>query len=391
MIHRDEARKPGGAVDAAAFTALGTDREAEWTGVLAQSVQHDFHHLAAYHRLAEHRGEGTAVLFTYREHGYLVALPLLLRPVDGDDPVGLQDATSVYGYGGPLASHERIPEQVVRSFQAALRDELVSRRVIAVFSRLHPLIPQQSLLHGLGETRAVGPTVSVDLGLSPEEQWAGYSKNCRRIIRRAQEAGVVCVHDRERKYRREWVEIYHETMRRVGAPASYLYDEEYFERLATELGPVLHLFVALVDGKAAAAGVYTICDGIVQAHLGGLRQEYARLSPVRFLDDTARRWAVEAGAWVFHLGGGVGGQEDSLFQYKAGFSDRRHQFETWRWVVDPPGYRELCERWERLEGHHRRPGEEDYFPAYRRPAQPRGFLADGAVSQAGDAGEGHRP
>jgi hypothetical protein len=370
VIHRDDARTPGVNAGAAAFGALGTDRDAEWKHVLAQSLQHDFHHLAGYHRLAERRGEGTAVLFTYRDSGYLIALPLLLRPVDGDDPAGLQDATSVYGYAGPIASHERIPVQIVRSFQTALRDELVNRRVVAVFSRLHPLIEQHSLLDGLGETLAVGPTVSVDLTLPLEEQWAGYSKNCRRVIRKAQEAGVVCINDRERTYRREWVEVYRETMRRVGAPPSYLFGEEYFELLATELGPVLHLFVALVDGKAAAAGLFTICDGIVQAHLGGFRQEYSKLSPVRFLDDTARRWAVEAGARVFHLGGGVGGQEDSLFQYKAGFSDRRHQFTTWRWVVDTLAYRELCERrgLDGLRGIHA--GRRDYFPAYRRPTDP---------------------
>ena len=376
MIQRQAAQTPGGSAGAAAFGALGTEHDAEWMGVLTQSAQHDFHHLAGYHRLAEHRGEGTAVLFTYRESGYLIALPLLLRPVDVDDATGPHDATSVYGYGGPIASHEQIPGQIVRSFQAALRDELVSRRVVAVFSRLHPLIAQQSLLNGLGETRAVGPTVSVDLTLPLEDQWAGYSKKCRRIIRKAQEAGVVCINDRERTYRREWVEIYHETMRRVSAPPSYLFGEEYFELLAAELGSVLHLFVALVDGKAAAAGLFTICDGIVQAHLGGFREEYSRLSPVRFLDDTARRWAVEAGARVFHLGGGVGGQEDSLFRYKAGFSDRRHHFATWRWVVDTVAYGELCERRALLEGHQGLgAGGEDYFPAYRRPTELRGSRA----------------
>ena len=372
MIGQDETQRSGKTASATALGIIRTANDADWMNVLAQSVQHDFYHLPGYHRLAENRGEGTAFLFTYREGRYLIALPLLLRPVDEEDPAGRQDATSVYGYCGPIASHERIPKQVIRNFHATLREELVDRRVVTVFSRLHPLIAQEELLLGLGETCAVGRTVSVDLTLPLQDQWARYGKKCRRVIDKAREAGVICIHDRERSYRREWVEIYQETMRRVNASSSYFLDEEYFELLAHELGAVLQLFVAIVDGSVAAAGLYTICDGIAQAHLGGMRREYMKLSPTRLLDDTARLWAHESGARVFHLGGGVGGQEDSLFQYKAGFSDRRHQFATWRWILEAETYRELCEHRQRLDERQGLSAVAgDYFPAYRRPTEPK--------------------
>lgn len=347
---------------------LRTTDDAAWASTLAEAVQHDFHHMAGYHRIAERRGEGTAHLFTYREGAYQIALPLLLRPVDDDDPDGLQDATSVYGYAGPVSSHESVPDVVIGNFQDALRRELMSRRVVAVFTRLHPLIPQRALLEGLGALGGFGVTVSVDLTLPPEEQWRGYSKKCRRIIEKAREAGVVCVRDADRVYRRQWVELYLETMRRVNASSTYLFDEEYFELLAAELGPVLNLFVALVDGRVTAAGLFTSCRGIVQAHLGATASDFLQLSPTRLVDDTARRWAYESGARVFHLGGGVGGREDSLFQYKAGFSDRRHTFATWRWIVDADAYGELCARREQKEpGEGTIASEDGYFPAYRRP------------------------
>lgn len=372
MIDGDEPQESGMRAIATRLGIVRTGNDADWMNVLAQSVQYDFHHLPGYHRLAEHGREGTAFLFTYREGGYLIALPLLLRPVDEEDPAGWQDATSVYGYGGPIASHELIPEPVVRNFHASLGKELVDRRVVSVFSRLHPLIAQKGLLVGLGETRLFGQTVSVDLTLPLEDQWAGYSKKCRRIIEKAREAGVVCIRDPERSYRREWVEIYQETMRRVEAPSSYFYDEEYFELLADELGAVLQLFVAIVDGSVAAAGLYTSCDGIVQAHLGAMRREYMKISPTRLLDDTARLWGHESGARVFHLGGGVGGQEDSLFRYKAGFSDRRHRFATWRWIVNAEIYRELCERRQRRDPRQASSvATGDYFPGYRRPTEPQ--------------------
>ncbi len=351
---------------------LKTEQQEEWMEVLRRVVQHDFHHLPPYHRVEERRLNATAHLFTYRENDYLIALPLLLRSV-GEIALGWNDATSVYGYGGPVASHESIPEPVVRNFQGALKEALLERRVIAAFSRLHPLIAQQDLLAGLGECHATGRTVSIDLTLPLEKQRAQYHRiNRRRTNKQRREGTVVCLHDQEKRYWSELVKIYEETMRRVNAAQMYFFGEDHFSELARELGPVLHLFVAMIGGKVSAAGIFTICDGIVQYHLGATRSEFRKLSPMTLVCDTVRLWANEIGAHTFHLGGGVGAQEDSLFNYKASFSDRRHNFATWRLVVAPEVYRELCERWSReneLQGLE--PSSANYFPAYRCPTAPR--------------------
>jgi CelD/BcsL family acetyltransferase involved in cellulose biosynthesis len=281
-------------------------------------VQYDFYHLPQYHRVEEHRLKAIAHLFTYCEGDYLIALPLLLRSAE-EVQTGWNDATSVYGYGGPVASHKRIPESVIRNFQAALREALLERRVIAVFSRLHPLIPQQDLLSGLGECRTSGQTISVDLMQSLQKQREQYRTTIRRQInKRHQQRSVVCLKDPEKRYLTEFASIYEETMRRVNAADIYFLGEDYFNDLARELRSILHLFVAMVDGKAAAAGMFTICDGVVQYHLGGTRNEFLKLSPMTLIFDTVRLWANKIGAHAFHLGGGVGAKEDSLFHYKAG-------------------------------------------------------------------------
>jgi dTDP-4-amino-4,6-dideoxygalactose transaminase len=338
---------------------------------LTRVVQHDFHHLPQYHRAEEHRLRALAYLFTYCEGDYLIALPLLLRSA-GEIVPGWNDATSVYGYAGPVASHEGIPEPVVRNFQEALKEALLERRVIAAFSRLHPLIAQHDLLAGLGECRASGRTVSIDLTLPLETQRAQYRGiNKRRINKQRREGTVACLHDQEKRYWSEFVNIYEETMRRVNAAQMYFFGEDYLSELARELGPALQLFVAVIGDKMAAAGLFTICNGVVQTYLSGTRNEFNEFSPMTLMIDTVRLWANEIGARVFHLGGGVGSKEDSLFHHKAGFSDRRHDFTTWRFIVTPNIYRELCEqriRMNELQGLE--PTSAEYFPAYRCPTVP---------------------
>jgi hypothetical protein len=134
----------------------------------------------------------------------------------------MERCDSGYGYGGPVASHESLPEPVVRNFQAALRAALIERRVLAMFSRLHPLIAQRDFLAGLGVCRAHGQTVSIRLDLPLEEQRAQYGSNVKWRLSNQQREGVVtCVHDQNKHYLSDFVSIYEETMRRVNAEKTY--------------------------------------------------------------------------------------------------------------------------------------------------------------------------
>lgn len=350
---------------------LGTKDEASWMEVIHGAGGHDFCHLPSYHRVAESEGDGLAQLFVWREAGHMIALPLLVRPLDPAQPNGWQDATSVYGYGGPIVSPSDIPDSVIRHFQAALLQSFHAFRIVTAFSRLHPLLPQHHILQGLGEFKIKGPTISIDLTQSEEVQWAGYHKRCRNSIRKLLEAGFVGVHDTEMRYLPEFVEIYHETMGRVSAHQDYYFDLAYFQTLARELGPTLHLFVVLHNDQVAGATLATLAGGIMQDFLGGSRNDFLKMSPDRLSVDTERRYGRQMGAHVLHLGGGVGSQEDSVFEYKSRFSDRRHTFSTWQALFLPEVYKELCEEKARLNAAlNRRATNPDYFPAYRCPTVP---------------------
>src|ERR1700722_13274330 len=115
-----------------------TAQSVEWIRAL-ENCSHDFYHLPQYHALAEWSGEGKALLFHYTEGEYSIALPLLIRSLDdiaGSRPGrNWQDATSVYGYAGPAASHSDVPAPVQRNFQERLRERLLEMNVVTIFSR----------------------------------------------------------------------------------------------------------------------------------------------------------------------------------------------------------------------------------------------------------------
>jgi hypothetical protein len=355
---------------------LQPEQRAEWMDVLKQSFQHDFYYLPAYHALAEEQGEGRAHLFVYREGNDFVAIPLLLRPIEAAPGLarvgeGWWDATSVYGYAGPIASHADLPASVLRNFRSALREALQERHIVAVFSRLHPLILQPELLSGLGECTPMGQTVSIDLTLPVDVQRARYRKNHKRDINKLRRLGVTCLHDQDGAYLNEFINIYYENMHRLNASGKYLFEHSYFEKLASTLESRVHLFVCSLESKAICGGLFLLCDGIVQYHLGAARNDFLELAPMKLLLDAVRLWANRHEAHVFHLGGGVEAQEDSLFHFKAGFSDQRHEFAIWRWVLLPDIYDPLCQekaQWNKRNGL--KPVSAEYFPAYRCPTVP---------------------
>ncbi|HYT87723.1 MAG TPA: hypothetical protein VEL76_03290, partial [Gemmataceae bacterium] len=172
-----------------------TTREPDaWMRALESCVPYDFYHLPQYHAIAEEAGEGAAHLFHYTEGDYTLALPLLLRSLEGlplTQPVGAcwRDATSVYGYPGPICSHREIPAAIARNFQAGLRGWLRDLRVVTVFSRLHPFFSPHTLLSGLGECQ-VTQTVSIDLTLSSAEQRASYRKSNKEAINKLRRLGL---------------------------------------------------------------------------------------------------------------------------------------------------------------------------------------------------------
>jgi len=334
--------------------------------VLARAP-HDFYHLPAYVELSSRttdQGEPVGLLVRDGERALLQAA--VLRDIPGESR--WRDATSPYGYPGPLLAGAEPSNPFAASALEALSAELRSRGVLALFVRLHPLLNEDcSVLGSRGTLVQHGETVVVDLSLPEDELWRQTQSGHRNEINRARRAGHQVFIDDQWSHYDGFRRLYRETMGRVEASSYYFFDDDYFDQLRSALGPRLHLAGVEIGGALAAAGLFTEVSGVVQYHLSGMSEAFARERPTKLMLDHVRSWAKSRGNRWLHLGGGLGGAQDSLFRFKAGFSKLRRAFCTWRLVTDEAAYRRLVAA--KHPGAH---GDDrtGYFPEYRRPPEP---------------------
>ena len=344
-----------------------------WPDALRR-LRHDFYHLPEYVRLDGEWNRAQPMAFLARSGDEELLIPYLLRRCESLGPESMAgeevyDVVSPYGYPGLLLSDAaRQSPRFAREAMHRLSETLREMGACSAFLRMHPLLSDGlSELFPEGFFTPAGETVAMDLTLDEGGLWKGIREGHQWTIKKCRRLGFVARMVSLRAYVECVMEIYRETMDRVQAKESYYFGRDYFARLAEMPGQV-HCAVVELEGQPAAACIFFECDGIVQAHLGGTRSEFLHKSPFHLLLYSAAEWARSRGNRYLHMGGGVGGSNDRLLQFKRGFSPLRFPFSTLRLVTDEGKYRELTSRRARAAAVS---VEEvscgDFFPAYRAP------------------------
>jgi hypothetical protein len=321
-----------------------------WTKTL-ERYPHDVYQRPEWAVASEVIDGGRAQALVVTSGAYALLIPLIARPL-GD---GLWDAISPYGYGGVLGDDAFIPTAIGHA-----EEHLRSLGCVSWFLRLHPIL-NATWRGGPGDTVAAGRTVSIDLRRSETDHWAETRSGHRSDITRARRAGVTVELDRECKKIDEFADMYSATMRRVAASSYYWFGRNYFRQLCGVLGAQLRLYIALLDGRMIGASMFLVSESsrIVQYHLSASSASFRGLQPSKVILNAARDWGRKHGFGYLHLGGGVGSRDDSLLQFKLGFSRNTHVYKTYRAVVDVAEYSRLTESAFPPDGG-------DYFPLYRR-------------------------
>lgn len=326
----------------------------DWEDVLQEFETYDFYHTYDYHQISKNPEEAP-LLVVYEEEDVLVALPILVRKIFDTD---YYDATSVYGYAGPLTKNADEHFNNNR-FSESLREYFREKNIISVFSRLNPYIPlQEVVLNGIGQVRNIGNIVNIDLTKSLDEQRSAYRRDTRSRVNKARRLCTVRKAETEQDIK-SFIAIYNETMEKLNADDSYFFKEGYFFDFLKCGGFQTDILLAIHNetSDVTAASMFVKTNNIIQYHLSGTRSEYMKIAPSRLLLDEMRIIGTQEGFTYFNLGGGYQSREDALFEFKSSFSNDHKSFKVWTFVVDAKKYTELTKK--------SKAGNPDFFPAYR--------------------------
>lgn len=333
-----------------------------WHNIL-QRLRHDIYHLPSYVNVSANRIRAKATAIYIERDGKELFIPILLRNLpDGIGKIEWRDAISPYGYPGPLFSSSAQPE-MRRELWATMVAWAQDSRIVSLFIRSHPLLTPQPGPSWLSTTVVEhGRIVYVDLTEDIRSIRQQRRSDTRRNIQALKRSGFTIAINDWNRYD-DFMQSYWDTMRRVGADKKYMFDVEYFRNLRTALGDRLHLCVVIApNGDTAAGGLFFECDGIYQYHLGATEISYLRNSPSKLMFDGVIEWAKERHGLQLVLGGGLDGEEDSLFHFKKGWSNHAQPYHSIRVVPSETNYLAILKAAD-VEMNDNRSG---IFPVYRQ-------------------------
>ncbi|KAF3891353.1 GNAT family N-acetyltransferase [Tolypothrix bouteillei] len=320
-----------------------------WSDTL-QNLRHDFYHLPEYVALEAKRMKAVAEAIFIQDDDKIFFLPYLLRRCDDVFSEDLKasdifDVLSPYGYPGILLNDAGLENpEFISLVMAQLAQTFKHRRICSAFLRLHPILNDHfERIYPSPTCKIHSETIAIDLNLTEAEIWHQTRPEHRTKINKCKRNGFVARIAPLDRYLHDFLDIYTETMTRVGASQSYYFSREYFWHFVEALKQSLHLCIVERDRQVVCAGLFTERCGIVQYHLGGTRSEFLKFSPSTLMFNYVRYWAKERGNKVFHLGGGVGGAQDSLHHFKVGFSRQRYNFPLIRLITDEETYMYLVD------------------------------------------------
>lgn len=274
-----------------------------------------------------------------------------------------RDLTTPYGYGGPLAvfktDNQMKTKESLGCFLKEYEDYARSQNYVCEFIRFHPIFKNQNFFDGIMRIRRLNDVVEVDLGKPLEEMIGGFRKGHRYNIKKSirESCQAVIVERPAKKNITDFSKIYRATMDRNHALGKYYFSEEFIENHFKMPGT---FFVEIWHkGNIICSSMFLVGPTIAHYYLSGSAIDSKGLYPSSLAIWEAIKFAKDKGCLLFQLGGGVGAN-DSLFDFKKGFSEEIAPFYVGEMIFDQAGYQSLVG----ININNISP-QSDYFPAYR--------------------------
>ena len=230
------------------------------------------------------------------------------------------DITTPYGYGGPLAKNHSDSE--MQNFLKELSAWANENNIVSHFFRFHPLTQNQKLMEKFIETRYVRKSVYMDLS-SEEVIYSNMIDKCRNMVKKALKNDIHIEIDNSVESQNRFKQLYAETMRRNNADEYYYFREDFFKILFDSLGGCCNLFTAKYNDIIISSAIIYEGNKFVHYHLSAADREYMKLAGNNLLLYEVAKYGCKKGYKMFHMGGGVGcDEDDNLYKFKKSFNKK---------------------------------------------------------------------
>ena len=338
---------------------IDIDRADLWGNIVRQFSAYDVYYLNGYVKAFQIHGDGEPQLLLYEADGLKAIYVYMKRKTAVE---GNYDAVTPYGYGGVLFEGD-ISKENLKAFWDAYVEKMKEIGIIDNFVRYHPVLHNAIPMKSVSTVIDLGKTIAIDLS-SEEMIWNNIISKNRNMIRKAEKNGIEIRHGKDIALFKDFKRIYNATMEKDHAEDYYFFEDSCYESIHRDLYDNYEMFYAVLDGQIIAMSIILYANQQMHYHLSGSMMEYRNLAPSNLLLYKASLWGCEHGFKTFHLGGGVGAGEDSLYKFKAAFNrNSDYQFSIGKEIFDQKKYDELIQ--ERANRDQTFNPQSSYFPLYR--------------------------
>lgn len=341
---------------------IGIECAEEWDTIVRSFKDYDVYSLSGYVKAFQIHGDGIPTLFYYEGSG-LRGFNVVMKRDIADDPhfVGkiekstYFDLTTPYGYGGWLLEGDADTLDLDRCYSKLCSDQ----NIVCEFVRYHPIWNNASRMTPMYQVINLGHTIAMDL-TDETTIWTNIISKNRNMIRKAEKNGVIITEGADPERFATFKELYNATMQKDEANAYYFFRDEFYESIRVDLANHASVFLASYEERPIAGAIMIYANGKLNYHFSGSDWEYRSLAPTNLILYQAALWGSERGYQSFHLGGGLGSQEDSLYKFKkAFFKGEPRQFAIGRKIFLPDIY-------DKLNSYRANTPASSFFPEYRR-------------------------
>ena len=335
----------------------------EWDKKVKSFEDYDSYYLSGYVNAFKRNGDGIPLLFYY-ENNNLKAINIVMKRDIADDPEFNEkinrneyfDFITPYGYGGWLIEGNGSIENLFIEYEKWCIDN----NIISEFVRFHPLFENYKKVKNIYYVQHISDTIYMDLA-SEEIITKNMTSKCRNMVRKAIKNGLTMKEDNDFSTIELFKELYYQTMDKNNASDSYYFSDEYFLTLFHDRENI-KLFNVFMENEIVGSSIVLLGKDWIHYHLSANTPLGYKFAANNLLLYSIANWGSAKGYKKFHLGGGYGGNESSLFKFKESMNKNgRLAFAIGRKIFDRKKYALLV----KIAGNDRENIENNFFPLYR--------------------------